>query len=182
MGDRPQDWLAAAARDYGESRVALWCADLIVDAADPVEESGVPLTILGGAPAAHYLQRAADGNPEPDYWPRVWGARGLLYVWDDDAQAAVVSGLDDDAWRVREMCARVIRLREIGVSADRLAELCADEVTRVRVAALRALAQVGEAEQLPAVHAAREDPELTVRTAADAALMELARRLDRDVG
>lgn len=182
MSDRPRDWLAAAVAAYGESSLALWCADLIVGTVDPIDPSGIPLVALGGAPAAYYVERAADGDPEPDYWPRVWGARGLLYVWNAGAEDAVVRGLDDAAWRVREMCAKVIRLREIGAAGDRLAELCADEVTRVRVSVLRALGRVGEAEHLPVVRAAGGDPELTVIAASDAALDELARRLDRDVG
>ncbi|MET0693306.1 MAG: HEAT repeat domain-containing protein [Propionibacteriaceae bacterium] len=181
MTDRPRDWLAAAAHELGESRVALWCADLITESVDPADPAAPPLESVSSHPGTYYLERAAAGDPEPDYWPRVWGARGLLYVWDDRAEAAVVQGLQDEAWRVREMCAKVVRLREIGAAGDRLAELCADDVPRVRVAALRALSRVGESEHLPAVHAAGEDEEPTVVAAADDALEELGERLDRDV-
>src|SRR5215510_11288371 len=34
------------------------------------------------------------------YWRRVWGARGLLYAWADEAEGAVVAALDDEHWRV----------------------------------------------------------------------------------
>ena len=49
-----------------------------------------------------------------DYWVRTWGARGLLYVWDDSAAPAVVAGLDDEHWRPAEMCLKVSTKREIG--------------------------------------------------------------------
>src|SRR5215203_3916827 len=51
---------------------------------------------LGGPPA----EWVRTGEPSgPDYWLRVWGARGLLYAWDDSARAAVLRALDDEAWR-----------------------------------------------------------------------------------
>ena len=49
-----------------------------------------------------------------DYWVRTWGARGLLYVWDDAAAPAVVAGLDDEHWRPAEMCLKVSTKRELG--------------------------------------------------------------------
>ena len=48
-----------------------------------------------------------------DYWVRTWGARGLLYVWDDSAAPAVVAGLDDEHWRPAEMCLKVSTKREL---------------------------------------------------------------------
>ena len=48
------------------------------------------------------------------YWRRVWGARGLLYAWADEAEGAVVAALDDERWRVREMAAKVVAKRRIG--------------------------------------------------------------------
>jgi HEAT repeat protein len=115
------------------------------------------------------------------YWPRVWAARGLLHVYLPDASPAVVNGLDDDAWRVREMCAKVARAQEIGAAADALHRRTSDEVPRVRVAALRALARVGEAEDADAVRDCLDDPERSVVVAAERALREMSRRLDRDL-
>jgi len=54
-----------------------------------------------------------------DYWVRTWGARGLLYVWDDSAAPAVVAGLDDEHWRPGEMCLKVSTKREIGESSSK---------------------------------------------------------------
>ena len=58
-----------------------------------------------------------------DYWVRTWGARGLLYVWDDSAAPAVVAGLDDEHWRPAEMCLKVSTKRELGEAGPRAAEL-----------------------------------------------------------
>jgi HEAT repeat protein len=115
------------------------------------------------------------------YWPRVWAARGLLHVYLPHAESAVVDGLHDDAWRVREMCAKVARAQEIGAAADALHGRTSDEVTRVRVAALRGLARIGEAEDADVVRDCLDDPELDVAGAAEQALREMSRRLDREL-
>ncbi len=114
-----------------------------------------------------------------DYWPRVWAARGLLHVYRSQAGPAVVGGLSDESWRVREMCAKVARAHEVGAASEELARLCADDVPRVRAAAVRALAVVGEAEHADAVRDCLDDPETAVAAAAQRALRELGRRLDR---
>ena len=61
-----------------------------------------------------------------DYWVRTWGARGLLYVWDDSAAPAVVAGLDDEHWRPAEMCLKVSTKRELGEAGPRAAVLAVD--------------------------------------------------------
>ena len=73
------------------------------------------------------------------YWRRVWGARGLLYAYDDRAADAIVAALGDEHWRVREMAARVIARHKIGAALPAVAELRADPVPRVRAAGERAL-------------------------------------------
>ena len=84
-----------------------------------------------------------------DYWVRTWGARGLLYVWDDSAAPAVVAGLDDEHWRPAEMCLKVSTKRELGEAGPRAAELAVDgELPRVRVQALRTLGAVGDTEHV----------------------------------
>lgn len=59
---------------------------------------------LGGPPANWALSGAGTG---PDYWLRVWAARGLLYAYDDTAEPAVIEALGDEMWRVREAAVRV---------------------------------------------------------------------------
>jgi hypothetical protein len=90
-----------------------------------------------GGPGGH---RVLDDGPEQrnQYWRRVWGARGLLYAWADDAEGTVVAALGDEHWRVREMAAKVVAKRRIGAALDPVAALRSDPVSRVRAAAERA--------------------------------------------
>jgi hypothetical protein len=90
-----------------------------------------------GGPGGH---RVLDDGPEQrnQYWRRVWGARGLLYAWTDEAEGAVVAALADEHWRVREMAAKVVAKRGIGGALDAVTALRGDPVPRVRAAAERA--------------------------------------------
>jgi hypothetical protein len=112
------------------------------------------LGILEGAPAL--------------YWPELWGARALLYVWGDGAAPYIVVGLTNVAWRVREMCARVVLLRDLQVG-PKLVRMTTDEVPRVRAAALHALAAQGTAANLSAIVQRLRDPDKEVRRAAQQA-------------
>lgn len=113
-----------------------------------------------------------------EYWGRTWGARGLLYVWDDSATPAVVAGLGDDHWRPAEMCLKVTTKREIGEAGPCAARLLAAELPRVRAQAVRCLGVVGDTEHVAAVRALLGDPDHGVRRTADRALETMARRLD----
>lgn len=77
-----------------------------------------------------------DGRQQ--YWLRVWAARALLYAWDDIARAAVADALADEAWRVREMAAKVVARRLLGEALAVVAGLRQDPVVQVRRAAERA--------------------------------------------
>lgn len=167
----PRVAVQEACERWGEADVARRSAALIGAALDP-ELVG----FLGGVSAANESWMSSSANR---YWPRVWGARALLYAWDPAAIEGVIAGFTDDQWRVREMCAKVAALREISEAADAAAGLTTDETARVRAAALRVLGAVGEAEHAPAAQAALADPERTVRAAAGAALDQLEERLDR---
>lgn len=172
----PRELARGAAAAFGAGETAAWCADLLAGRAAFDDPDLPSLLWLGGRMARWELdRRAAPG--EDRYWPRVWGARGLLYVWRPAAGPDVVDGLDDSAWRVREMCAKVAALRELGETAEELPALLDDGVPRVRAAAARALGAVGEGEHAPALHAAEDDEDAAVSAAAAAALD----RLDRDL-
>jgi HEAT repeat protein len=173
----PRERIEKASRVYGGESVALWCAELLSGQVSHDAEDRPSITWLGGAHAEALLRYEQLGVHE--YWPRVWAARGLLYAWSPRAVPAVISALEDSAWRVREMALKVIRRREIGEAADAAASLAGDEVTRVRVAALRALALVGEGEHAEPVRDALEDPEPSVRDAALSAIETMTRRLER---
>ena len=90
---------------------------------------------LGGPPA----EWVRTGEPSgPDYWLRVWGARGLLYAWDDSARPAVLRALDDEAWRVRDMALKVVARRGLQEAADQVERCQGDSSARVRASAARA--------------------------------------------
>ena len=185
-GATPSEHLRVLEEIVGAPAIVQWCADLLggrVAADDPDLPS---LVWLGGASAAAELPRGTLVRPSHEYWPRVWGARGLLHVWDP-ASATVVAvpalraALGDPAWRVREMTAKVARRWQVAELAEGLEVLVADQVPRVRAAAARALGGLGEFEQAAALRRAADDEDPAVRRAAEAALDELGRRLERDV-
>jgi hypothetical protein len=161
----------------GPDAVSRWCAGLLAGTIAHDDPDQPPLTWLGGPHAAALVLLPELGAHA--YWPRVWGARGLRYAWAPEAGPAVVDALRDDAWRVREMAARVASRRELGEAQDQLIALLGDEVPRVRVAAARALARVGEAESVAALIPLIDDKDRRVGRVAAAALEELNARLDR---
>jgi hypothetical protein len=97
------------------------------------------LGVLAGT-SHHALQ--ADPGRDDDYWLRVWAARGLLWGWDDVALPALLQATSDEAWRVREMAAKVVARHTVDEALDAVLPLLADPVPRVRAAAARALAAI----------------------------------------
>jgi HEAT repeat protein len=65
--------------------------------------------------------------------------RGLLWLWDDAATPAVLRALSDEAWRVREMAAKVVARHQVDQALETLLPLREDTVARVRAAADRAI-------------------------------------------
>ena len=144
LGRTPRARILELAELIGEAEVALWCAGLLARSIRFNDPQRPHLTWLGGRHAAALLHMDADRLTRHEYWPRVWGARGLMYVWRDDARSAVISGLRDPAWRVREMSAKVVRSRGLAEAEAVLARLAYDPIERVRQAAERALAELAE--------------------------------------
>ncbi len=95
------------------------------------------LLALGGPAAGKFLD---GGGHDDTYWLRVWGARGLLWVWDEAAQPEIQLSLRDAAWRVREMGLKVIARQRLGDLLAEVAVARGDPVPRVGQAADRALA------------------------------------------
>jgi len=162
---------------WGEPEVVRGCAELL--RTGPPDE-GYLLNL------AMSLGELSDRNffstgkpPGHGYWARVWAVRALLYVWADEAVSAVVAALQDQHWRVREMAARVVVVRELAQAADALLGDVDDPTPRVRIAVARALAVVGEAEHAHGLQTIRADPEPLVAASGAAALQALSRRLDR---
>jgi hypothetical protein len=171
---RPVERVETLVALVGADAVVDWCAGLL-RGGDWTDPDLPDLDWIGGRSSATMVDKAL----ALDYWPRVWAARGLLHVYRPQAASAVVAGLADESWRVREMCAKVARAQQLGEAAAALHGCCSDDVPRVRAAAVRALAGVGEAEDADAVRDCLDDPEPEVAGAAERALREMSRRLDR---
>jgi len=167
----PRQLLALLEAHVGTARAAQLCADLLDD--DPHEHAGL-VVFLGGHAGRSILD---DGTSWKPYWARVWGARGLLYVWDDRVIPAVLSGLRDDVWRVAEGCLRVCALHELP-GGDDAAALTVHELPRVRAAALRSLGAAGDVEHAAVVEAGLDDESEEVRRSAARALDQMRLRLD----
>jgi hypothetical protein len=131
----PRLRIAAECARRGSGPLAAACVALLEGRADEVSDAMI--TILGGDPARTVLDGAAGGRD--GYWPRVWGARGLLHAWDPAATSALIGATRDEAWRVREMAAKVVARHQVGDALDAVAALQADPVPRVRAAAARAV-------------------------------------------
>lgn len=95
--------------------------------------------VLGGPPARWAIDEAEGG---PDYWLRVWAARGLLYAYDASAEPTVVNALSDEHWRVREAASKVCARHRIDLALPALVALAADPQLRVRAAAERAVIRI----------------------------------------
>lgn len=147
MADRigrvtPRESIEHECRRRGRDDVVDGCVRLVEgQPADEADAAVLAALAPNGGPA-----KFLDGRPhDDDYWLRVWGMRGLLWalaVGEVDAAArdAVLLGLGDEHWRVREMAAKVSARHRVGDALPTLAALRDDPVPRVRTAAARAVA------------------------------------------
>jgi hypothetical protein len=170
------DLVVELAHHLGERAVVGLCVELLegADARDHLPELAF-LTGLDFGPGGHDLDAWST------YWSRSWGARGLLYVWDDSATSAVVAGLADQHWRPAEMCLKVATRHEVAGAGDGAAALTRHELPRVRAQALRTLAVTGDTEHVDAVRDRLTDDHHDVRRQAARALEQMTKRLDLGV-
>ena len=165
----PGDRAVAAADALGDDALTAWCADLLARRSRWGDPDLPDIGWVGGRAASTW--GAPDHlTDDTDYWFQVWAARTLLYVWSDACTADVVAALEDPAWRVREMCAKVAARWEVAAAADACLVLVDDDTPRVRAAAVRVLGVTGEAEHADGIRQALVDPEPAVRDAAGRAL------------
>ena len=137
-GITPREHIRAECARRGTEAVLADCLALLDGSLDP--ERVWSLTPRG---ADKYL----DGREHEDtYWFRVWALRGLLWSWDDRAVPAVCRALEDEAWRVREMAAKVVARHLVGDATEAVAARLDDPVPRVRGAAHRALVRLTAAD------------------------------------
>lgn len=176
----PAERVADACRRWGDAEVVRRCGRLLRSGPGAIHDDLLELVmVLGELTDRDWL--AGGKPPGHGYWARVWAARALLYVWNDEASPAVLVALTDEQWRVREMAAKVVLARELAEGVEALVHGCADPVPRVRIAAARALAAVGEAEHASGLRRLLDAEERRVAAAGAAALMTMSRRLDRDL-
>ena len=135
-GMTPRQSIERECSGRGTSEVVAGCVALLRG------EDVDPMLIhaLGGPPARWVVEGGQGG---PDYWLRVWAARGLLWAWDDSALPVLATALQDPAWRVREMAAKVAARHALGNLLQELGKLCDDPNRRVRAAAERAVTRIG---------------------------------------
>jgi len=133
-GVTPREHIEAECARRGSAAVVADCLALLDGAEDPAL-----VLSLAGPGARKYF----DGQEHADtYWFRVWALRGLLWNWDPRATTPVCRALTDEAWRVREMAAKVVARHLVGEATGAVADLREDPVPRVRQAAQRALVRL----------------------------------------
>jgi hypothetical protein len=135
MSVTPRLRITAERDKRGAGPLTAGCVALLEDRPDAVSDALI--IALGGESAVYILDGGAGGRN--GYWPRVWAARGLLHAWDPAATAAIIGAASDEAWRVREMAAKVIAGHRVGDAFDAVAARRTDPVERVRAAAARAV-------------------------------------------
>lgn len=159
----------------GEPAVVDLCVALLEGAGREEYLAELPyLTGLSFEPGSPVL----DPESWKEYWLQVWGARGLLYVWEDRAAAPVVAGVGADHWRPAEMCLKVATKRELGAAGPGAVALLGHELPRVQAQALRALGAAGDTEHVEAVRSLVAAPHPDVRRQAARALERMTERLD----
>ena len=151
----------------GRAALIADCVALLTGRPDDVDDRLI--TVLGGDAAAHVIDGGEGGRSGywPRVWAargllHAWvdsaAAVGHAAAADarraagcdhssmadrpaevDPATAAIIGALDDHAWRVREMAAKVVAAHRIGRALDAVAALRDDPVPRVRAAAERAV-------------------------------------------
>jgi hypothetical protein len=135
-GMTPRQRILHACEERGTPQFVAGCAALLEG-----READDSLIVILGGDAAGYVLAGHECGPN-GYWPRVWAARGLLHAWDGQATAAIIAATGDEAWRVREMAAKVIARHQVGDALDAVMALRDDAVPRVRAAAGRAVTAI----------------------------------------
>jgi HEAT repeat protein len=133
-GVTPRASIEAECLRRGREEVVRGCRELL--------RGGVAEAELVAALAGPTAPRFLDPDRDDRYWLRVWGARGLLWAWDDAAVPEIRAALADESWRVREMALKVIARHRLDELTDEVVELRTDVIPRVRSAAERTLVAI----------------------------------------
>jgi hypothetical protein len=163
---RPAELIAEAVEQHGTPAVRAWCERLVLGEAVAGDRGEPDVALLGGT------------TGWAPFWSRVWGIRAYRYL-GATPRTVLVHALGDDAWRVREHALAIVRdeaAAELLPQADAALD---DPVARVRVAAMRAVAELGESEHAERIR--RMDLVDVPPDRVDRALARLSERLDRPV-
>jgi len=139
-GLSPRQSVEAECARRGRAAVVAGCIELLAG-----RTADCALVVALGGPPARWAGSAGEA-PGPDYWLRVWAARGLLWAWEDAALPALVAALGDNSWRVRELAAKVVARHGLGEALSAVSALRDDPVLRVRAAAARAVMRLTAAQ------------------------------------
>lgn len=123
----PRESATLAAALFGHAHVVRWCEELLIGDATDTDPRYPDITWLRGTAGW------------PEYWSRVWGARGLLHVGPPARPEIVLLATGDRAWRVREMSLKVIAAHALPDPTGVVDRLVDDPVERVRRQAWRTL-------------------------------------------
>lgn len=132
---------------------------------------------IGNANAETFFQ--GESGVRHAYWPRVWAARALAYLGDDDATPWLQGALSDAHWRVRMTAAQTLGRLGIEGYEDALIERLSDEHPRVRAAAATALGRTGNEFAIDPLQTTLEDEAEDVRERADRALARVEKRVEK---
>jgi hypothetical protein len=130
-GTKPRASIAAECDRRGRHEVVIGCEQLV--RGEQVDAD--LLRALAGPGAPRFLAEDRDD----DYWPRVWGVRGLMWAWDGTSVDTIRVALRDDHWRVREMALKVTARHTLDELLHDVLPLRYDGTARVRAAAERAV-------------------------------------------
>jgi HEAT repeat protein len=132
----PRQRIESECAARGRAGVVAGCVQLVLGGTTDARL----LSVLGGPTTPWALE-----DDSHRYWFRIWGARGLLWAWEPSALDAIITATRDEAWRVREMAAKVIARHLIGDALDAVIPLQEDPIPRVRAAARRAVIRITQA-------------------------------------
>jgi len=136
-GKSPRDSVERECERRGQDKVIAGCVALLKgSSADP------ELVYALGGPPARWVFTGTE--PGPDYWLRVWAARGLLWAWDESAFSCIMTALQDEAWRVRAMALKVVGRHRLKEALTTVGSMRDDPNPRVASAASRALVRLSE--------------------------------------
>jgi HEAT repeat protein len=159
---------------HGQERAQQLLIDLLSTTETPGDEQRAVLIAISNGHARALL--AGLPRTRLEHWPRVWAARALSYIGDDDAATHLLGALHNPHWRVRMMAVQALGKTGDEDAAEHIVGLLKDEYWRVRAAAAVSLGRIAGPDQIQALQRALFDGDERVQDAAGRALVRAGRR------